>query len=91
MKKAAQAASSRYGCGSSRSEPEPLPPASDDGEALPDAIRRSYTSAEMDARRRRRRNASALRLALEEPERLATQNHKIYQQKMFLETTPVFV
>lgn len=46
--------------------PETLPPAEDDDATLRLAIHRSYTSAETDARHRRRENAVALCRALEE-------------------------
>lgn len=40
---------------------------------LRDVIRRSFTSVETDARRRRRKNAKALRIGIEKSERLAKQ------------------
>lgn len=40
---------------------------------LHDVIRRSFTSVETDARRRRRKNAKALRIGIEKSERLAKQ------------------
>lgn len=57
--------------GSARSMPEVLPPALNDDEAVRLAIRRSYTSVEADAPRRRHKNIVALRRALEESEKLA--------------------
>lgn len=71
--RAAQGALSRSGSGSSRPAPEPPLPAYNDDEALRDAIHRSYTSAETDAHRRRRKNVAALGIGLEESERFMSQ------------------
>lgn len=50
MERAAQGVSSHSGCGSCRLASEPLMSTSDDNEGLRDAIHRSFTSAETDAR-----------------------------------------
>lgn len=78
--RAARATSSRSGCGSCRSAPEPLPPTRDDDESLCDVICRLYTLAETGARHRRQENAVALKIGLDESEQVARQKEAVAEK-----------